>query len=66
MKESLKELSQQPRPIIKLAHKITWSMSQGRDELWLIDLSRQEKDWLKANDFEYSYSRRIYEYKIIL
>lgn len=66
MKDALKQLSEQPRPIIKLAHKLTWSMHQGREDIYLLDLSRQEKDWLKAHGFEYSYNRKIHEYKIIL
>lgn len=66
MRDSLQKLAQQPRPIIKLAHKLTWSMSQGREDIYVLDLSRKEKEWLKENDFEYSYNRKLYEYKIIL
>lgn len=66
MKDHLRDLAAQPRPIIKLAHKLTWSMYQGREDIYVLDLSRQEKQWLKENDFEYSYNRKIHEYKIIL
>lgn len=66
MKDTLKELATQPRSVIKLAHQITWTLSQGRDQLATPSLSPAEKDWLKANDFDYTYNRKIYEYEIDL
>lgn len=66
MKDTLHEIAGQPRSVIKLIHKITWSLHQGREDISVLELSQKEKDWLKAHGFEYSYNRKIHEYQIIL
>lgn len=66
MKDSLKQLSTQKRPVIKLAHRITWAMAQGQESIHRPELSKSEKQWLKENGFEYSYEQKIHEHRIIL